>query len=153
MLGIEIVNYFKAHPLLNRHFLGVFAADAIDNIILKEKTFAVINTDSASGEGKHWYVVFRANKEFECFDSLGIKGNTVVKRLSSVKKKVLFNKSAVQPLHSDKCGWYAIYFATARMLNADLPFQEVLNEYFTDNLEDNDRIITKFEEEKELPDR
>jgi hypothetical protein len=126
MLGLEIVDYFKSHPLLRKYFLGVFAADAISKILFREKTFAVINTDPASGEGKHWYVLFKMDKTLECFDSLGADIKTITERLPPAKK-ILFNESPVQPQYSDKCGWYAIFFATARMLNADLLFQEESN--------------------------
>jgi hypothetical protein len=153
MLGLEIVDYFRQQPLLKKHFLGVFAADSLPNLIprLREKKFAVINTDIAAGDGKHWYALFKVNKNLECFDSLGLRdGETILDRLEPVKK-VIFNKSPVQPLHSDKCGWYAIYFATARMLNCDLPFQEILNDYFEKDLEVNDQIVEKFRQNKELP--
>ena len=55
MLGEEIKQFFSAHPALRRHFKGVFASDQVRLLLLKNRTVAIVNTDSLKGDGKHWY--------------------------------------------------------------------------------------------------
>jgi Ulp1 family protease len=123
MLGTEIEAYFKSHPILKKHFLGIFAVDQIARINFRHKKFAVVNTDSLSGEGIHWFLIFRSQTETECFDSLGVSKEEVQKRLGNMRN-IFFNSSAVQPSTSVNCGVYVIYFALARMLNCDETFEE-----------------------------
>jgi hypothetical protein len=52
MLGYEFADFYKSHPSLERHFKGVFAVDQVDELNLKNKCFAVINTDILQGQGK-----------------------------------------------------------------------------------------------------
>jgi hypothetical protein len=123
MLGSDIEQYFKKHPLLKKYFLGIFAVDQISQIRFKDKTFAVVNTDTLEGEGEHWFLLIRSQRETDCFDSLGVNEETVRKRLGKMRN-ILFNESPVQPLTSVNCGVYVIYFALVRLLNADESFQE-----------------------------
>ena len=125
MLGSEIEQYFKSHPLLKRHFLGIFASDQIGQISFRNKTFAVVNTDTLEGEGQHWFLVMRSKAETDCFDSLGISKEEVQKRLG-YKRNLNFNESAVQPVSSANCGVYVIYFALVRLLNYDETFEQAL---------------------------
>ena len=61
MLGADIKQFFLSHPNLRRHFKGVFAADQTWrwSLKLKNRTAVVVNTDSLSGPGKHWYTVLK----------------------------------------------------------------------------------------------
>ena len=58
MFGLEIKTFFRKHPVLRRHFRGVYAADQLRSVRLRDKSFAIINTDILDGEGGiHWYSV------------------------------------------------------------------------------------------------
>jgi hypothetical protein len=59
MLGAEIVAFFKKQRNLKRHFRGTLAADRLQTISLKNKQFAIVNTDVLAGDGLHWYLIFR----------------------------------------------------------------------------------------------
>jgi hypothetical protein len=127
MIGAEIIQYFEGSKSLKKHFKGVFASDQVKDIFLKEKTFVVINTDSVEGTGKHWFALFKVSNLTECFDSLGLDADILKKRLESFRgdlKPIVFNESPVQPETSVLCGWFCCYFATARLLNSDLSFEE-----------------------------
>lgn len=53
MLGSEIEEFFRAHPLLRRHFLGVFASDQLRTVVqrrLRNRTLCIVNTDVSTGE-------------------------------------------------------------------------------------------------------
>jgi hypothetical protein len=121
MLGSEIEEYFRGKLLLKHHFRGIFSSDQVP--LLRQKTFAIINTDNALGDGKHWYVLLNF-AGFECFDSLGISADQVKARLPQLKA-CIFNRTQLQSEKSSSCGWFAIYFASCRALNADLTFEEV----------------------------
>lgn len=57
MRGSDIQEYFEKHPILKRHFLGIYAADELRKVRrrLRNRTLAIINTDVSSGTGKHWW--------------------------------------------------------------------------------------------------
>ena len=53
MLGAEIESHFQDHPLLNRHFVGVLAADELKNAKFGKSSFAIVNTDVLTGGGSN----------------------------------------------------------------------------------------------------
>jgi hypothetical protein len=116
MLGEDIKEFFTAHPVLNNHFKGVYAADEIGLLKLQNRNVAVINTDRLSGSGQHWYLVARLEGKLELFDSLGVSEETVEERLRPLlrgpRRACYFNTEAVQPPDSKNCGWYACYWAS-----------------------------------------
>lgn len=66
MLGSEIKDYFNNHPILKKHFVGVFAADQVQTVCkrLRNKNIAVLNTDISSGIGKHWWCLLKLENKF-----------------------------------------------------------------------------------------
>jgi hypothetical protein len=107
MLGSDIKAFFEEDPLFSGVFLGVFAADQVSGLFIKERTAAVINTDSIDGEGKHWWCILRLHGKLEYFDPLGVSSAEVEKRLG---QRCYFNDSPVQSDHSALCGQFCIYF-------------------------------------------
>lgn len=55
MLGADIEAFFKGHPVLKKHYKGIYAREQVKSIRLRNRSLAIINTDSLSGDGKHWY--------------------------------------------------------------------------------------------------
>jgi hypothetical protein len=151
MLGSEINDYFHAHPVLCRHYLGVFASNEVRKIRWRTrdekesrvKKFAIVNTDTLSGDGLHWYCLSKLECRTELFDPLGCSLEVVEKRLGRKVRLGYFNSRAVQG-DSDSCGSFCCYWAYARFFNADKKFAEVLNSYFTDDVLKNEAIIEEF---------
>ena len=77
------------------------------------------------------------------FDSLGLNEDEVKFRLGQIAE-CNFNESAVQGQNSERCGGYALYFAFVRLANLDLDFDDVLNTYFVQSVEDNEKIVRHF---------
>jgi hypothetical protein len=59
MLGSEIKAQFMLHPVFRKNFLGVFGADQVRSIRLRDRTACVINTDLVNGDGVHWYCLIQ----------------------------------------------------------------------------------------------
>ena len=92
----------------------------------------------------HWYAVVRIG-EFECFDSLGVTEAVLRSRLPRpMQKSCTFNENRLQPSLSKLCGPFSILFVTARFLNSDLSFSQVLSEYFSQSDVENEKIVTEF---------
>lgn len=66
MLGADIVLFLQRFRNLRRLFRGTFASDQVQALCrdLKDKTFAICNTDSLAGPGQHWFVIFRLEGHF-----------------------------------------------------------------------------------------
>jgi hypothetical protein len=79
MKGSKIKRFFRdKHPVLNRHFQGLYAADQLKTLRLRDRQFVVVNTDRSlpimrvlllliwcplrlSGIGRHWYCIAQLN--------------------------------------------------------------------------------------------
>ena len=113
MLGSDIKQFFDQHPVLCRHFLGVFAADQVRTVLrrLRNRSIAIFNTDVLNGGtgGKHWWCLAKLENKLEAFDPLGITEDKLSVRLG---KSVFcyFNYSAVQPDTSVLCGYFCCYW-------------------------------------------
>ena len=147
MLSDQILQFFATFPQLNKYFLGVFSIDTVPKKI-PINHFLVCNTDTSKGDGIHWFALFRPTKNnLECFDSLGVTfQKTEILRLINFSGvcKLKFNESQIQPDSSSLCGEFCIYFLFERLHNLDYKFNELVNELFSDNLEDNEKNVLCF---------
>ena len=141
MLSTEFHSYFKD---LKSYYLGCFSADNYPKS-LKEFEFFIVNKDTSDEKGSHWMVVILGEKEIEFFDSCGTN-EEFVKKFLKFKNKIVcvFNKTPVQPLSSDTCGQFCIYFAHKRLLNKDQSFRKVLNQCFLKDKEKNNSKVINF---------
>ena len=64
MLGSEILDFFKQHPVLHKHVKFILAADQLRSLHLPNRTAAVVNVDRLSGRGSHWYTVAKLENRF-----------------------------------------------------------------------------------------
>ena len=147
MQGFELNKFLENYPILKPHYLGIFAIDTLPKFI-KLRQFLICNTDSSSGPGQHWFVLFRYSvSELECFDSLGV-GDDRQTFLRSVKfrgiRELHYNQSPVQLPTSTTCGHFCLFFIFERLHNLDFEFSEFLNELFTENLDQNELIVSEF---------
>jgi hypothetical protein len=151
MQGSELIKVIEKFKSLHNRFLGVFSIDTLPQKI-KLNTFCFCNTDTSQGSGKHWLCFVKTSKKsIECFDSLGIDDN---------KQKLLrdycnfvntfeidYNETQFQDSDSSTCGLFVLYFAIHRMHNLDIDFEEILDEIFTFNTLENEKMVKYFFEE------
>lgn len=141
MLSTEFKLYFND---IKNFYLGCFSSDNYPKSLEKFEFF-IVNKDSSKEKGSHWMIVFLSEKEIEFFDSCGTTEEFVKNFLNFNKPFVcVFNKTQLQPLNSDTCGQFCIYFAFKRLSNRDQSFSNVLNKSFSLNLEKNNENVIKF---------
>ena len=117
------------------NFLGCFAQDSIDQLFLQSlPCLFLVNIDSHQEPGSHWIVVGLFDKTIEIFDPLGFKFYNWKKvpcqllkfiQSESLAKKLLIAPQ-VQPLSSNLCAFYCIYFVYHRH---KLSFRQVLSRF------------------------
>lgn len=144
--------YFSNFPTIFKLFDGVFSFDKIPKN-LKIHHFVICNTDISSGEGKHWFCLYRTNKDLvECFDSLGINDlskKTVLVNICNFTgaKELKINNTQLQLLTSQTCGKFCLMFVIERLHNPDLTFDELLDFIFTDDCNENEKTVANFFDE------
>lgn len=125
--------------------LGVFSIDSFPDKV-PEKHFFICNTAPSEHPGLHWFVVYRNELgNVEIFDSRVIKGSELRPIRTILKKKKLeANYYPLMPRDSNKCGEYCIYFIVNRVLNQRDDFIDILNEYFSRSLPENESRVNNF---------
>ena len=106
-----------ASPSSKDSFLGVFPMDTLPDQIPHYPACMIVNTQSHNLPGEHWITVFiTKDKRGEVFDSLGLPlSNFMIRWLNRFTKSWRYNPKIYQPLLSDKCGAYAIYYILNRL--------------------------------------
>ena len=141
--------YFANFPTLLKLFDGVFSFDKIP-AKLQLYHFIICNTDISSGTGKHWFCIIRSNKKFvECFDSLGFQEQSKKTALLSALKfnrisEIKINTTPVQLSNTDTCGKFCLMFIIERLHNPDMPFDELINDIFSDDCKKNEELVANF---------
>jgi hypothetical protein len=152
MLGSELTNHFKTDLAHSDQFIGILGAEEVKTALRRasNRTFCVVNVDRTSGEGTHWYCVFKhAPYCYDLMDSLGVSEEEVKSRLGKIKS-CFFNETRVQAENSALCGPFCAYFVFCRLTNFDMTFNEVFAESFTSNLATNEKIVAHFWETGEI---
>ena len=130
-----------------KSFLGCFASDQLESLSLSffPCTF-IVNTDKNGMSGTHWICIRISKRKVEVFDSLGLVYDnklpieilTFIQRFA-VSRDIKLNKR-LQPDSSVLCGFYCIFFIFLRQFCSFGQIQK----YFVDDLNKNEKIITKF---------
>jgi len=135
--NIQINNFMR---LVDPQFLGVYASNELDNLLLSNGQSVIVNLSKHNEPGMHFVAFYRKNSELIFFDSLaifllplGIK--TFIK---NQKLSVVFNELRIQPAFSKYCGYYCILFI---LLIKTLPFKQFLDIFDYNNLRLNDIIV------------
>ncbi len=82
---------------------------------------------------------------FEVFDSLGITVEDVRRYFQNQFHGVFeFNESPIQSLDSSACGEFCIFYVIQRYFNEDLLMEEILEEWFSKDLNKNESIVKTF---------
>ena len=130
-----------------KSFLGCFASDQLESLSLSffPCTF-IVNTDKNGMSGTHWICIRISKRKVEMFDSLGLVYDnklpieilTFLQRFA-VSRDIKLNKR-LQPDSSVLCGFYCIFFIFLRQFCSYGQIQK----YFVDDLNKNEKTITKF---------
>ena len=144
MNEVQIQTLLINNPVTRPYFGGVVAYDELPLLTLEHPVFYVVNTDSRSGVGKHWTVIFLDN-HVEFFDSLGKNvdcyADTFKQFLTVNGPWYMYCCTRLQSFNSKVCGEFCLYFAYYRCLG--LPFKDIINK-FTSNLNNNDLKVDLF---------
>jgi hypothetical protein len=144
--GFEFDKYFNKIDLSSQLFFGVYSIDLIPIIPIKH--FVICNLSPSNEPGTHWIVILRPdNTSLEIFNSLGYKNlDTLKPHLKNFSHSVdlEFNYDQFQPDDSTYCGYFCIYFAIHRVLNYDLSFVTILEDYFSSNKNNNNELVYNY---------
>ena len=130
-----------------KSFIGCYASDQLESLSLSffPCTF-IVNTDKNGMSGTHWICFHISKRRVEMFDSLGLvyENKLPIEILRfiqrfAVSRDIKFNK-CLQPISSVLCGFYCIFFIFLRQFCSFGQIQK----YFDDDVNKNDKIITKF---------
>lgn len=102
----------------DKYFDGVFPRDALKEIKQKPKLI-ICNTDPSDKPGEHWVLFFFDDENnVEFFDSLGKRMDYYNSDLINFASKfAIYHKwctKRIQPVNSDLCGHYCLYYAHKR---------------------------------------
>ncbi len=69
---------------------------------------------------------------------------SVKDKLKDLHGNIVVNTTCLQPAESSLCGEYCVYFIIHRMYNYDLDFEDFLNSFFTDDVQNNEENVKDF---------
>ena len=140
---------FKIDALLRNfpHFIGCFAEDELQYLIIRSLPVSlIVNFDHSGLGGSHWIAIRIDKKRLEIFDPLGFNVRRwpripyflldFLHKFSSHRK--VFISREIQPLHSTLCGFYCIFFLYFRSFNTFHNCSRI----FSLMLYKNDKILT-----------
>ena len=140
MNGVEILQTVVSDRVACRFFGGIMSIDRLYSKYSPQDVFYICNTDRWKNAGKHWVVVFFVNGNAEFFDPLGKEPSEFFSTfMMKHARKINFNRSRVQPLNSQTCGEYCIFFAAMRSRGVE--FTKVLS-----HMRDNRRVLDYVED-------
>lgn len=147
MQGVELIDIVNKIPSLKPFFKGVYSINTLPKK-LKIKNFIFCNTALDFEVGKHWICFVKiSSSTVECFNSLGFSQTSNLLhtycKFTNVQD-LEFNVTSVQKPDSDTCGLFVLYFIIQRMHNLDIPFKNLMNEIFSNDLNKNEDNVTTF---------
>ena len=107
MFKHQIETLLKLEPSTKHIFRGVYP---IDRLPRRQKGAYVINLDKHNEPGSHWVAVFDDGHQVEYFDSYGIAPSIT----SFVGLNAIYSSITLQPLYSNACGFYCVYYIIHR---------------------------------------
>lgn len=128
------------------HFLGCFAEDELQTIVIRSLPVSlIVNFDHSGLDGSHWIALRIDKKRLEIFDPLGFNVMRWPRipfflidflHKFSLNRKVFISRE-IQPFNSSLCGFYCIYFLYCR---TSTPFSSCI-QLFSLELHNNDNIL------------
>lgn len=142
----ELWHILSMNTKIQKDEIEICPVDLLPKKINTKRIF-VINSDVATGKGKHWVsIFFPSNSLPEFFDSLGKCPSTYSHFLlnfliENSPKGFIYNYTRLQNLQTSTCGLYCIYFLEYR-LNG-IYFEDILKK-FSRNLQNNELKVIQF---------
>lgn len=145
MFASTIKEILQSHAITKACLLDVFAIDNYRKDALPVHKYAVINRSRSTEQGSHWFLCYReSNTRYECFDSLGTTASFVQQNLLVVQSSCAFNTQRVQPLESDMCAAFCIYYISRRLADYECDFHEVMQICFSSDTAENEARVKEF---------
>ena len=141
----ELDKLMRSHPLTKQAYIGAFPCDArIDSPTWRP--FSIIfNIDQSFLPGSHWTAVFVDGVNVqrpEYFDSTGLPPTGHIREwLSQFGSPFVSSSRRVQPVSSDLCGYYCLYFIHQRSIGKS--WRSIMASFSRD-LCANDRMIRRW---------
>ena len=129
-----------------RNYHGVLSLDSLEKIKISDfPAIFCVNLDYSYEEGSHWLSIRVSQSSLEIFDPLGLHFNRYPKPLINFvskygKFKCVKISPVLQPVSSELCGLYAIYFIICRQTKS---FKSCLLPFSLD-LKLNDRVLISY---------
>ena len=105
----QIETVLKLEPATRKIFRGVYP---IDRLPRRTPGAYVISLDKHDEPGSHWVAVVDDGKRVEYFDSYGLPPSIT----TFLGYKAVYSTVPLQPLYSNACGFYCIYYIIQRSL-------------------------------------
>lgn len=144
MQSNEFEIFIDKFPCVKKHWLGVFSLNTIPSSV-PPTSCLVFNEEPDHLFGSHWIALVRTHgSEYQLFNSLGCKFETIEPWLKFKKPIYSYNKEAFQLPTTNTCGLYCLYFIVHRMMSLELSYKELLSEIFEINTEKNEHLVRTF---------
>ena len=140
---IELETLLSRDPYLN--FGGVLAYDEIPKTVNRNKTCAyVINSDIKSKAGEHWFSVYLdQHRVGQFFCSFGIDAPRKIQNfLDANSCLVHYNKTHLQPIYSNTCGYFVAYHLI--LASRGYSLFEIINTLDSKNQQLNENFVKNF---------
>ena len=113
------MNNYEIEYALREYGVKVTCADELPALVKRRPRWYVVNTDRCGNPGWHWTVFYFPRRgPIEFFNSLGNPPEHYHRRFKDVLMangpRYLYLKNRLQPLDSDACGQYCIYYVQQR---------------------------------------
>jgi hypothetical protein len=145
MNTLELLSCVRSNRTLGDVVTGIYPSDAMPARI-RFNTGFILNTDHSSGEGEHWTAVYTDGVVTEYYDSYGKSPafyHPVWKlQLGSHGRPIVYNKRAVQNIHSNTCGQHALFFLYLRAKG--VPYRTIVDKIYTKNTCFNDELVVYY---------
>lgn len=111
----QLYQALSNQPKIGKYcFDGIYSKDNLEEIV-KKPCLIICNTDPSNKPGKHWLLFVFEGDTVDFFDSLGKKlssyGKPFVNFVKRYSHKLNMSKVRTQPLNSDFCGQYCLFYA------------------------------------------
>ena len=113
MFKRQIESILKLDNSTKSGFQGVFPIDLLPP---RRKGSYVINLDEHDQPGSHWVAVYDDGDKVEYFDSFGVPPTCK----TFLGPTAVYSTAHIQPLMSNACGFYCVYFIIKRASNISM---------------------------------
>ena len=129
-------------------FRGCFSKDELPHVKKANECMIINMQDDKDGDGSHWICLYKHERNGTFyFDSFGLEPPIDI--ISYCKNKYhLVTDKQIQPIKSNKCGWYCLYVLD--MLTCGEFLHNNMSTFSTTDLNKNDELIKRYFREYNL---